>query len=167
MPLRLPTVGVFDAVLANVAEAEAAPVALGANFTVKVTGWVVVTVTGNVRPLIENSEGLAPLKLTEDTDTLAPLALSVPVCVPLVPTTTLPTLTEPTANVPRVGVTEDPVKPMLKVGFEAFESIVTLPGKLPADCGVRVTVKDALCPGVKVSGVDIPEMLKPVPAAVA
>jgi hypothetical protein len=39
----------------------------------------VVTVTGNERPLIENSEGLMPLKLTEETDTLAPVALSVPV----------------------------------------------------------------------------------------
>ena len=76
-------------------------------------------------------------------------------------------MTELTANVPGVGVTADPVKPMLRAGFEAFESIVTLPGKLPADCGAKVTVKDALCPGIKVSGVDIPEMLKPVPAAIA
>jgi hypothetical protein len=79
VPVRLPAVGVFDAVLAKEAEAEATPVAPGVNFTVNVTGWVVVTVTGNVRPLIENSEGSAPLKLTEDTDTLAPVALSVPV----------------------------------------------------------------------------------------
>jgi hypothetical protein len=79
VPVRLPAVGVLDAVLANEAEAEAVPVAPGVNFTVNVTGWVVVTVTGNVRPLIENSEGLVPLKLTEDTDTLAPPALSVPV----------------------------------------------------------------------------------------
>lgn len=122
--------------------------------------------TGKVRPLIENSEGLVPLKLTEDTDTLAPLALSVPVCVPLVPTTTLPTLTELTANVPALCATADPVKLMLKVGFEAFESIATLPGKLPADSGAKVTVKDALCPGNKVMGADIPEILKPVPATV-
>jgi hypothetical protein len=79
VPLRLPAVGVLDAVLENDAAAAPAPVAPGVNFTVNVTGWVVVTVTGNVRPLIENSEGLVPLKLTEDTDTLAPLALSVPV----------------------------------------------------------------------------------------
>ena len=79
MPVRVPAVGVFDAVLANEAAAEAAPVALGVNLTVKVTGWVVVTVTGKVSPLIENSDGSVPLKLTEDTDTLAPLALSVPV----------------------------------------------------------------------------------------
>lgn len=167
VPVRPPAVGVLEAVLANEAEAEAAPVAPGVNFTVKATGWAVVTVTGNSRPLIENSEGLEPLRLTDDTDTLAPLALRVPVWVPLVPTTTLPTVTELTLNVPMLCVIADPVSATLKVGFEAFESIATLPGKLPADCGAKVTVKDALCPGVKVSGADIPEMLKPVPAAVA
>lgn len=79
VPDRVPAVGVLEAVLANEADAVAVPVAPGVNFTINVTGWVVVTVTGNVSPLIENSEGLVPLKLTEDTDTLAPLALSVPV----------------------------------------------------------------------------------------
>jgi hypothetical protein len=38
-----------------------------------------VTVTGKERPLTENSEGFVPLKLTEETDTFAPLAVSVPV----------------------------------------------------------------------------------------
>lgn len=79
VPVTLAAVGVLEAVLANEAEAEAVPVAPGVNFTVNVRGWVVVTVTGNVSPLIENSEGLVPLKLTDETDTLAPLALSVPV----------------------------------------------------------------------------------------
>ena len=50
-----------------------------------------VTVTGKVMPLIENSEGFAPLSDTEDTVTLAPLAVRVPLAVPLAPTTTLPT----------------------------------------------------------------------------
>lgn len=79
VPVTLAAVGVLEAVLANEAEAEAVPVAPGVNFTVNVRGWVVVTVTGNVSPLIENSERLVPLKLTDETDTLAPLALSVPV----------------------------------------------------------------------------------------
>jgi hypothetical protein len=69
----------LDAVLANDADADAAPVAPGVNVTVKLTGWLVVTVTGNERPLIENSDGLVPPKLTEVTDTLAPVAVSVPV----------------------------------------------------------------------------------------
>ena len=51
--------GVLAAVLANEADADAAPVEPGVNFTVNVTGVVVVTETGNVSPLIENSEGFA------------------------------------------------------------------------------------------------------------
>lgn len=38
VPVRLPAVGVLDAVLANEAEAEAVPLAPGVNFTVNVTG---------------------------------------------------------------------------------------------------------------------------------
>jgi hypothetical protein len=38
---------------------------------------------------------------------------------------------------------------------------------LPAEGGAKITLKDALCPGVKVTGVVIPEMPKPVPVTVA
>ena len=79
MPLRAAALGELEAVLAKDAEADAAPVAPGVNVTVNVTGWLVVTVTGNDSPLIENSERLVPLKPTEVTDTLAPDAVSVPV----------------------------------------------------------------------------------------
>jgi hypothetical protein len=78
VPVRVAALGELKPLLANEAVADAAPVAPGVNVTVKNTGWVVVTVTGNDRPLIENSEGLMPLKLNEETDTLAPVALSVP-----------------------------------------------------------------------------------------
>jgi hypothetical protein len=77
-PVRVATLGELEPLPANEAVAEAAPVAPGVNATVKDTGWLVVTVTGNESPLIENSEGLTPLKLTEETDTLAPVAVSVP-----------------------------------------------------------------------------------------
>jgi hypothetical protein len=100
VPARDAVLGELDALLANEAVAEAAPVAPGVKFTVKETGWLVVTVTGNERPLIENSEALGPLSVTEETDMLAPVAVSVPVCVPLVPTVTLPTLTGLTLSVP-------------------------------------------------------------------
>jgi len=55
---------------------------------------------------------------------------------------------------------------MFKFGLEASDAIATLPVKLPEDCGAKVTVKDAACPGTKVRGVLIPETLKPVPAEV-
>jgi hypothetical protein len=163
LPLRAAELGELEALLLNDADAEAVPVAPGVNFTVKVTGWLVVTVTGKESPLIENSEAFAPLKLTEETDTLPPVALSVPVWVPLVPTVTLPTLTGVTLRVAALCAVADPLKGIVRLGFEAFEAIATLPVKLPADCGAKVTLKDALCPGVKVKGVEIPEMLHPAP----
>jgi hypothetical protein len=65
------------------------------------------------------------------------------------------------------GVTAVPVRGIDKLGFEAFEVTVTVPLNVPADVGVKVTLNDALCPGVKVTGGVIPEILNPVPAAVA
>ena len=76
--MRVAALGELDALLAKEAVAEAAPLAPGVKVTVKDTGWLVVTVTGNERPLTENSEALVPPTLTEDTDTLAPVAVSVP-----------------------------------------------------------------------------------------
>ncbi len=100
VPVSAAELGELEPLLAKEAVADAAPVAPGVNVTVKDTGWLVVTVTGNERPLMENSEGFVPLKPTDETDTLAPVALRVPVCVPLVPTVTLPTFTGLTLNVP-------------------------------------------------------------------
>jgi hypothetical protein len=99
LPLRAAALGELEALLLNDADAEAVPVAPGVNVTVKVTGWLGVTVTGKERPLIENSEAFEPLKLTEETDTGPTVALRVPVWVPLVPTVTLPTLTGVTLRV--------------------------------------------------------------------
>jgi hypothetical protein len=55
---------------------------------------------------------------------------------------------------------------MFKFGLEAFEAIATLPLKLPEDAGEKVTLKDVLCPGARITGALNPEMLKPVPATV-
>ena len=79
MPVRAAALGELEAVLANDADADAVPVAPGVNVTVNGTDWLVVTVTGNDSPLMENSDGLGPIKLTEVTDTLAPVAVRVPV----------------------------------------------------------------------------------------
>jgi hypothetical protein len=65
------------------------------------------------------------------------------------------------------GVTAVPLSAATKLGFEAFDVMVILPLKLPADEGVRVTLNDALCPGVNVNGVVIPDMLNPVPLTAA
>jgi hypothetical protein len=162
-------VGALDALLANEAAADAAPVAPGVNMTVNATGWFVVTVTGNVTRLIENSEGLVPPKVTEDTVTLAPLAVRVALAVPLVPTTTLPTATVVglTLRLPAAAAVPVRLKASVRFGFDAFDVMATLPLKLLAKGGVKVILNDALCPGVSVRGAEIPDMLKPVPLTVA
>jgi hypothetical protein len=58
-----------------------------------------------------------------------------------------------------------PLKGIDKLGFDAFEVTVTVPGNVPADVGANVTVKVVLCPAVSVTGGVIPEMLNPVPDA--
>src|ERR1700674_5447962 len=52
---------------------------------------------------------------------------------------------------------------MMREGFEAVEVIVRFPLTLPADAGVNVTVKVALCPAVNVTGALTPVRLYPVP----
>ena len=81
----------------------------------------------------------------------------------MLPTITLPKLTV-VGFEPRVpGATPVPDNGMVRVGLEALEVIVALPLTLPADAGVNVTVKVALCPPVNVTGVVIPLRLSPVP----
>ena len=65
------------------------------------------------------------------------------------------------------AVTDVPVSGIDMLGFDAFEVTVTVPLNVPEDVGANVTVNDVLCPGVSVTGGVIPEMLNPVPAAVA
>ena len=98
------------------------------------------------------------------TVTLAPLALRLPEAVPLVPTTTLPAakVDGVTVNCPTAAVPE-PDRGMVSVGLDAFDVIITLPLALPADCGVKLTPKLALCPAPSVTGVVIPLKVKPVP----
>jgi hypothetical protein len=77
--------------------------------------------------------------------------------------------TLPTANVEGVGVNcpaaaiPVPDRGRFSVGFDPFDVIVTLPLSLPADCGVKLTLKLMLCPAPSVNGVVIPLKLKPVP----
>jgi hypothetical protein len=165
VPVNEDEVGEFDALLVNDALAEAAPVPVGVNVTVNETGVPTVTVTGNVKPVMANSVGFVPLNATDETVTLAPLAVKVPVAVPLVPTTTLPTpIGLVAASVPCAPIPV-PVRPMLRFGFWAFDVTLTLPLKLPADGGVNVTLNCTLCSDVSVTGSVIPDTLKPVPLA--
>jgi len=81
----------------------------------------------------------------------------------LLPTVTLPKLRLVGFDPSVPGVTPVPDNGIVNVGFEAVEVMVTLPLALPAEAGVKVTLKLALCPAVKVTGAVIPLTLNPVP----
>lgn len=153
-----------EALLVKVSVALADPVPVGVNVTVNEALLPAAIVTGSDSPLMVNAELLV---LAAVTFTLAPLATSSPVAVPLVPTTTLPTATVagltlscPTAAVPV------PERGTLRVEFDAFEVIVTLPLASPAAVGANVTLKVVLAPAVNVTGVVMPLRLNPVPLIV-
>jgi hypothetical protein len=82
---------------------------------------------------------------------------------------TFPKLIVPgvTLNCPCADPLVDPLNEIVRFAFEAFDAIVTLPVEVPEDCGVKLTVRDALSPGANVSGVLNPEILKPVPVTEA
>ena len=81
----------------------------------------------------------------------------------MLPTVTLPKLRLLGLDPSAPGATPMPANGMVRAGLEAFEVIVTLPLTLPADAGMNVTFKIALCPAVSVTGAVIPLRLNPVP----
>jgi hypothetical protein len=56
---------------------------------------------------------------------------------------------------------------MLKLGFEPFEVMLTLPLAAPLAVGLKSTVNEVLWPAVNVKGKDRPFRLNPLPLAVA
>ena len=81
----------------------------------------------------------------------------------LLPVVTLPKLRLAGLDSRSPGTIPVPDKAIFSVGLEAFDVIVTVPLALPADVGVKVTLKVALCPAASVRGVLIPLRLYPVP----
>ena len=91
------------------------------------------------------------LELAEDTVMLPPFAVTLPLCVWVVPIVTLPKFMEPglTPRVPFVVVPE-PVSETETVGSEASEVIVRVPVLVPEAAGENVTDKLALAPAANV-----------------
>ncbi len=65
------------------------------------------------------------------------------------------------------GVTPVPDSAMLKLGFEPFDVMLTLPLAAPLVVGEKSTLNEVLWPAVKVKGTDRPLKLNPAPLAVA
>ena len=85
----------------------------------------------------------------------------------MLPTVTLPKL-RLVGFADRVPAeTPVPERGMVKVGFDAFETTVIVPLALPAAVGVKVTLKLAVAPAARLSGVLIPLSVNPLPLTVA
>jgi hypothetical protein len=87
----------------------------------------------------------------------------------LLPTVTLPKLRliglEP--SVPTGTAVPVPERPIVSDEFDAFEVMVTVPLAPPVVVGANFTLRDVLCPAVKVNGTAIPLRVNPVPLMAA
>jgi hypothetical protein len=145
---------------ANEIVAEAAPLVWGANFNVNGTLCPAGMLNGKDTPLRTNSE---LVEVAEDTVTLEPLALNVPVLLRLDPTTTLPKLTDPgeTDSWPALVPVAD--NATLTFGLEALDARFSVPLAAPADFGANEMESVRLCPAVRVCGSVMVIRLNPVP----
>ena len=137
LPVRDCRVGVLEALLAKLKLADAAPEACGVKVTVNGVELPAAIVTGREIPLSANSVLLKP---AEETVTLAPVAIRVPLLPKLVPTVTLP-------NPRLVGVTDScpgaiplPLNGTERFGLDALEVMASVPLALPPAAGVKVTL---------------------------
>lgn len=151
------TAGELEALLTNEIEPEAVPAACGVNVTVNGTLLPAAIVVGSEMPLRANS-GL--LRLTEDTVTLPPVALSVTERLVLVPTATFPKLRLVWFNancplvvpVPVAAPVPVPERGIVRISLDAVQAIARFPLAFPADCGVKLTLNVTLFPAARVTG---------------
>jgi len=162
VPVSVSVVEEDCALLAKVSVAVAAPAAVGLKVMVKFALCPALIVCGSENPPIVKAELFV---LAAVTVTLAPLAVSVPVAVPLEPTVTLPRgrVLGDTLSWPTVDETPVPETGIVRVGLVAVELIVKFPFTAPAAVGANETVMVALCPPFRAKGVVIPLTLNPVP----
>ena len=137
-PVRDWKVGVLEALLAKLKLADAVPEACGVKVRMNGAELPAAIVTGSEMPLSANS-GL--LKLADDTVTLAPVAVSVPLWAKLVPTVTLPKLRLVGAKASCPAAIPVALKGMARFGLEASEVTERVPLTLPAAAGVKATLK--------------------------
>jgi hypothetical protein len=141
----------------------AAPAEVGAKMAENEALLPALIVIGMLAPLVLNPvpEAVAPVTVNVP----VPAFVSVTVCVPLLPTETLPnaTLAGLIVSWGCVAVPE-PDKAMESGEPGALLTIEMLPEALPAVVGENFAVNEVLCPAFSVDGVR-PVMLNPVPDA--
>lgn len=152
-----------SALLTNESDPLVVPDTKGLNVTLKEALVPAAIVRGNESPLTLNIEllVLAPVIVT-----FAPLAVSVPEAVPLVPTTTFPKpkVVGDTVNWPS-AVAPAPDNGIVNVGLGAFEVMVMLPLTLPDAVGEKLTLNVTPWPAASVTGAEMPLRLNPDPLA--
>lgn len=94
-----------------------------------------------------------------------PVLVTVSDDVWVFPTVTVPKLKLVGFDPSTPGDMPVPERGIVSVEFEAVDATVTLPLALPAEAGVKVTLKLALWPVGRVVGVVIPLTLYPLPLA--
>ena len=112
VPDNATVTGVLLALLPNDSVAVAVPTAFGLKFKLKVTLVPAAIVSGNVNPLVVNSE---LDEVAEETATLAPVALRVNDLLELTPTTVFPKLIDVWLAASCPWLVPDPDRGMLKL----------------------------------------------------
>src|SRR6266478_5987411 len=135
VPVSVSTVGEFEALLKKVRLPLAAPLAFGVKVTVKNADCPAAMVFGNVIP--DSTNSLLSL-LPEVTVTDAPLAVRLPLREVLVFTTTLPKLSVPGETESWPAAAPVPDRAMLRVEFDASETIARLPLTAPVEVGANL-----------------------------
>jgi hypothetical protein len=163
-PVRVSIVGVFVALLAREMIPDAMPLVRGVKVKVSDALCPAAMVLGKDIPPRLNS-GL--LEVAEDRLTLEPVAVRVAVRVLLMPTVTLPKFKPVALDVSWPAETPFPDRAIVKLGFEAFETIAIPPLVLPPTLGVKRILRVALCPLFRLRGKLRPYKLNPAPVTVA
>ena len=117
---------------------EAVPLLCGAKVTVRGVLCPAASASGNEKPLKLNS-GL--LVLAEETVTLEPLALNVAVRLLLWPTVMLPKSNVVGDNSNWPGAVAVPESAIVKLEFEALDTMAMLPLAVPEDVGAKTVLK--------------------------
>jgi hypothetical protein len=130
------TVG-LDASLENATLAEVVPLDWGEKVTLKGTLWPAEIVKGSFSPLRMNSE---LFEEPDDMVTLAPLAVSVPAWVWLVPTVIVPKFMLPGVTASCPGLVAVPASGTLRFASDASETKDRVPLVDPATSGEKTTL---------------------------
>jgi hypothetical protein len=140
----------------------AAPVAVGANFTLNEVLWPAFKVAAESPVMLKPDPDAEP----DEIATLpVPVFVSVTDIKELLPTARLPKLTT-LGFALRCGCAPTPTRSTVSVGFDALLVIVTVPAALPVAVGANFAVNVVVWPAFSVIGLR-PLMLKPVPVAAA